>query len=142
MDKKQAKLMLKLADYLDKFKEPPAGSGGVGFDMTNLYSEMPVHVKLWGHRNHPCGSAACALGHAGMMPCFNKIGLRTDKEERRVIFEPEDGGRYEGFDAGEAVFGITTEETYDLFDSIRRTAKQEAKVLLKFVRSKLPDLVK
>lgn len=141
MNLRQAKLMLKLADYLHAFKEPKKGEPGMGFDMAAFY--LDGENLCFGNRHHPCGTSADALGHAATMPCFRRLGLRLDKESGCVVFEsPGDiwADLIRNFDAAEYVFGITKEESRHLFGDHFRTAKQEAAVLRRFVYKRLPQL--
>lgn len=136
MDIRQAKLMLKLADHLHAHKEPKKGENGVGFDMATFYDNDASD----GHgcfKNHPCGTAACALGHAGLMPCFRRIGLKTNRIEGTVCF-----GKVSEWDAASDVFGIPSSDSFLLFGAHDRTAKQEAKVLREFVYERFPQLKK
>lgn len=137
MNLRQAKLMLKLAGYLHAFKEPKAGEPGMGFDMGSFYTEW------YGTLPHPCGTSACALGHAATMPCFQRLGLWLDKESGYVVFEPPGVCQVDpvrNFDAAEHIFGITSDESSHLFGDRDRTAKQEAAALRQFVYKRYPQL--
>lgn len=138
MNIRQAKLMLKLADYLHDFKEPKKGEPGMGFDMVSFYTEWVGYST-----NHPCQTSACAMGHAATMPRFQRLGLRLDKESGSVVFDPPgmclaDPPR--NFDAAERIFGVTRIELDHLFGDHFRTAKQEAAVLRRFAYKRFPQL--
>lgn len=78
-----------------------------------------------------CGTAACLLGHAALMPSFQKAGLKLvpqgtydhqelseDGEEgitQRTTMQPV-YRKALGFDAGAAFFGITDQQARYLFD--------------------------
>ena len=145
MTEDKARLMLKLADYLQNFREPTAEEGGVGFDMASFFDDSSVGYdetdREWFLGEHPCGTSACALGHAGMMPCFNEVGLKTDREEGWVIYKSPDGTTWLDFDAAQALFDISDEESGELFGAHSVTAQEEAAVLRNFVKGKFPDLV-
>ena len=49
-----------------------------------------------------CGTAACALGHAAMIPSFRRAGLKLSESSSR---EPEHNGVH-GYLAGASFFGI------------------------------------
>ena len=119
-----AKRLLKLADHLDTVR-PKA------FDM-----------RVW---KSDCGTTACALGHACDIPSFRRLGLKIEIET--VIYS--DGlvghdqhfvmyGGNEGYDAADALFGITRSESWCLFSNQRKGEKTEtptmvAKRIRKFV---------
>jgi hypothetical protein len=89
----KVKRLLKLADYLA------------------TVPRRRFNIGTWVEEN-TCGTTACALGHAGLMPSFRKAGLRSEPDEfgGDVFFE---GQRSE--EAGAAFFGLTYEEASYLF---------------------------
>lgn len=85
-----------------------------------------------------CGTSACALGTAALIPKFKREGLRIDWLE---LEEDADGnkiydanvlyGRHEGEHAGAAFFGLTREEAHALFlDTGASRSDTVAKLLL------------
>lgn len=143
MNLRQAKLMLKLAGYLHDFKEPKKGEPGMGFDMKSFYATG--YWLFYDHRPHPCGTSACAMGHAATMPCFQRLGLRLIKDVGYlggIVFKTPGVRRrpLRNFEAIDHIFGITLEESLHLFDAHDRTAKQESAVLRQFVYKRFPQL--
>lgn len=74
--------------------------------------------KVVGFETKPvCGSAACALGHAALMPEFRKLGLKL-VYENNVDGEVLGTVKYRGQEdqyAGAAFFGLTLQEAHMLF---------------------------
>lgn len=96
------KRLLKLADYLDTVRLEK-------FDMNN-----------WGIKEEfSCGTAACALGHAGTMKCFRKSGLKTEFDTLggQVQFTAKNSryASYFDIEAGEEFFGLNSYEAQYLF---------------------------
>ena len=60
---------------------------------------------------YSCGTKACALGWAGLMPEFRKAGLKTDRNEDEVTLS----GEFFGIRAGEVFFGLSQNEADALF---------------------------
>lgn len=78
-----------------------------------------------------CGTAACALGHAAIVPEFRRAGLtlrwhKYNKNwEAEVLYKTNDGyGYYTGHCAGAEFFGITYAEASDLFLTTNRPKKE------------------
>lgn len=63
-----------------------------------------------------CGSTACALGYAGLMPSFRKAGLKTefDKCGGSVVYKRSHNSLYD-IEAGASFFNITEDEAQWLF---------------------------
>ena len=65
-----------------------------------------------------CGTTACALGHALDVPLIAAQGLTLEKVSRRAPLRPALGS-LKGFEAVQALFGLTLEDCYNFFDSWR-----------------------
>lgn len=116
MTKVHLRRLLKLADYLDTV---PAKL----FDYND-----------WG-RAEPCGTVACALGHAVEGP-FRRFGYRLNSNETApYCIVVNRSGQYAAYQAIEELFG---EEAANLFYPVegeeRATPKQVARKIRRFVR--------
>lgn len=122
----------KLADYLRKVPE----------SKFSLYTwcRSPNYV----YDSPDCGTTACALGHAGLMPAFRKAGLKTEASENggRVCLTPR-GKRAASTSwnekAGMEFFGLTHDEALYLFfpghyPINERTAKDVAKRIKQMIK--------
>lgn len=133
------KRLLLLADFLEKLPRKR-------FDYSSWVGEG------WqGASDLSCGTTACALGWAAVMPEFRRLGLRLVKGERDVlgcmvmnhhVLNKKTGS--EGEDAAIEVFGLTWEQScfvfnpsYSYFDAMspdaNATPKQVARHIRKFV---------
>lgn len=65
-------------------------------------------------RAHACGTAACALGWACMIPRFKKLGLRFKLTTRNAGYPIYRS--YRTLEASEKFFGLRQEEAALLFD--------------------------
>lgn len=79
--------------------------------------KIPFNMHVWyaGEVKHACGTAACALGAACLLPQFRKQGLKLKADwvgDRRPM--PTYAGE-RGEEAGEKFFGITKIEADCLF---------------------------
>lgn len=147
MNRIQAKRLLRLADYLAAHREPDQAESGLGFDMMIVYSsdyrQLELSESEWLER-HPCGIAACVMGHAGLIPEFRKLGLIAHKAgvgmgagSITLKDEPIDLET-----AGMDLFGLGAEESMRLFlDGYDMTADEKADELRCLVQSYHPDLV-
>jgi len=76
--------LLKLAEVLETESRGRVltvpGNGKIGFDL-GVYA---FHDDE--NRTHGCGTAACALGYAGLHPWFRRRGVKTDIESGDVKF--------------------------------------------------------
>jgi hypothetical protein len=114
-----------------------------------------------------CGTQACALGWAGLMPEFRRLGLKSDASVCQVTFVPktlfdnkvcdaanredQEEGFYvsparlkEGVAAGRRFFGLSRTEACTLFrprGTGHTTPKQVARDIRNLVGSHFPDLV-
>lgn len=134
--------LLYLADFLE---ELPKRSPKTRFNMT----EWAYHRGAHRPKSHNyCGTAACALGHAAMLPRFKRLGLRlqwvkSGTDEVWRAFVKFQGRR--GHEAGAAFFLLSPEEAGDLFysrgivnggewGSRQRTRGQVVKLLRRLAR--------
>lgn len=90
-------------------------------------------VKSFDIHSWQCGTAACALGSAAMLPEFNKSGLKI---EGAPTFKGHDEYR-----AGEKFFGITYDQSLFLFnplcyESLHPTPKTVAKRVREILEGK------
>lgn len=84
-------------------------------DEKNEVYDFPL-VKL--QEDHTCGTAACALGSAGLYKPFRDQGLITTVD--CVVFKPDpetDETQHYGFVAGAEFFDITIEQSKLLFST-------------------------
>lgn len=90
-----------------------------------------------------CGTTACALGWATTMPYFRRLGLRLLRGENDVVARvglASDPDNWQPMEAASEVFGITEEESAELFspndDEGDATPKYVAKKIEKFVAAR------
>lgn len=123
--------LLRLANFLDIVPRKQ-------FDYAVIVGEN------WkGKSDLSCGTQACAMGWAGSMPFFRRLGLR--------LYEDGVGGNVGLFENGRlvlddmtaigmVVFGLEEEETYALFnvyvDQPERTPTQVAQKIRAFVKKR------
>lgn len=97
--------------------------------MTNLDVRYDLLQALSGHlrtvatdefdmSSWDCGTTACAVGHALGVPLIVAQGLTLEKVSRSAPLRPTLRG-LKGFEAVSALFGLTLEDCYNLFDSWR-----------------------
>lgn len=113
MNKRQAGLMIYLADFLEKLprKKFDLGEWSRGWDEEN-----------------ECGTTGCAIGWAATLPRFVRRGLKLrvapnfsfSGEEKRcsVIYQPKNAARAAPMyplDAAQVIFGIGYEDAFRLF---------------------------
>jgi hypothetical protein len=130
MTPKQKARLEKLADYLSKLKPDNHRK----FDMTTWF-ETDVKVKVnpkTGECTTVCGTSACALGHAALIPEFQRAGLK-------LLVDSEGAGcvSYRGYKGGNAAmefFGLNWIEASDLFDSRTCTPKKKAEQIRRVLR--------
>lgn len=108
---------LKRLERLEKIVE---GIKSVNFDMDffceTADGEFARHnYELREKINKGCGTVGCALGWAGFDPKFRKAGLRTNVQSGDVLLN----SNIENYEAGEEFFGISQEETLELFSPDR-----------------------
>lgn len=114
-----------------------------------LRTVNPKHfdMELWGMRGFDkshCGTSACAGGWACTIPSFKRAGLAMEYyDEDSLGGTPvyTGGARYaDGLQALEDFFEVEEKEASYLFGSyVQRSPKQEARVILNFVKtSKIP----
>jgi hypothetical protein len=78
---------------------PP--EGGIGFSLANWYDP-----------EHPCGTVACAIGHACLNPVFTEQGLQLD---RGAIFENPRFAGVHGWEAVEKFFDLSADDAKRFF---------------------------
>lgn len=149
MNKVQAKRLLRLAEHLSEFVEPDSATpGAVGFEMTLVcssdYAQIDLEEGEWQER-HPCGTAACVIGHAGLMPCFQKLGLVT--EPAMGVHTGAGNVRFNDIGDIETIgmefFGLTSDESNTLFlDGFDMTAREKADQIRRIVRVHYRELAK
>jgi hypothetical protein len=96
--KLQKKRLLELATYLETTVHP------YNFDM-----------KVWHKKSPSCGTTACALGHACMIPRFKRLGLRLKESDSWSSLSSPSYKENEGLKAAEKFFGLTSNEAERLF---------------------------
>lgn len=100
------KRLLKLADLMD-----------------NLPNEVKFNIHDWANHYgecnndkpslHNCGTVACTLGFAAMLPSFKNAGLKLNKDNLPAYKD------YIAFEAGEEFFGLAYVEHPDGFNETR-----------------------
>lgn len=127
------KLLLDLADYLDKFRETKT---------------RKFNMDTWGRKanisERSCRTTACAMGWAPHVPSIAKAGLTSDFDdigyhEMYLTFKFKGRGKLDGIDAAIELFQIDDFQAYWLFapeepDRLHITAKQQAARIREFVR--------
>lgn len=102
MKKFQAKRLIKLANFLQ-----------------GLSKRKFCFADIMNGRPNECGTKACALGWAGLMPEFNKAGFKTfiedDDTDGDIKFKDKMGRTHYGLVAADLFFGLTGQETDGLF---------------------------
>lgn len=91
--------------------------------LANFLTELPKEkfdYGVYARVDGKCGTVACALGWAGMMPCFRKVGLKTIPDINEVTFpfthkEQVTEGGFRELKAARRVFGLTPHEAEGLF---------------------------
>lgn len=147
MTKVHAKRLLKLADYLAAFQEPSQPApGAVGFDMRLIYTSDPAQLgeepDEW-LAKHPCGTVACVLGHAGLIPQFQKLGLGVVDSDNGAGHITLAGEADDIEHVAETFFGLDHDEAFDLFlDFYDMDAQGKATQIRKIVKRHHRDLVK
>lgn len=112
--------LLKLAAYLETVPRKR-------FDFTRWLDEDATATS--------CGTRACAMGHAAMMPMFRRLGLRivpclSHPDARRLKLDGETNAIF----IAARLFGISGYEAERLFTcGYRATPKQVAKNMRDFV---------
>ena len=121
--------LTRLADYLENL--PPNRK----FDM-RTWGTHPTGTHTPPEENY-CGTAACALGHAAMIPKFQKLGLQIAWHQpwgegsgfpwsAEITYKDE----YDSY-AGALFFGLTDREASNLFLSIRASRRRTINKLRK-----------
>jgi len=105
MNKKRLK---KLADYLDSL---PARK----FDLEHWVTTYEKGYPREDGKKSKCGTTACALGHAGLIPSFRRAGLKTQIGPHDTEGEVYLKGVGCGIGAGEKFFDLTPAEADYLF---------------------------
>lgn len=85
-----------------------------------LFQEITFNINCWLSTEpgfNSCGSAACALGSAGLYPPFVAQGLVTHKIRSDVYYIIDEDVKHHpyGVEAGELFFHISPEESERLF---------------------------
>jgi hypothetical protein len=98
--------------------------------------------KLDGHAppsENFCGTSACVLGHAAMIPAFRRAGLklRWDKNTTENVWSAMVCyGRSKDGDAGKRFFGLSCSESHDLFiDSWRSPRRRKIREIERLIKA-------
>lgn len=98
--------------------------------LANFLRELPKRkfcfADIINGRPNECGTKACALGWAGLMPEFNKAGFKTFIDEGEgededgyddgnIKYKDKTGRTHCGLIAADMFFGLTDSETDGLF---------------------------
>lgn len=119
MDELHLLRLYRLADMLENFTK----------QKNKLRIPGDGHITKFNMTTWGCDTSACALGSAALLPEFSAAGLQTRPSEdwlasdderhenRYVVFvDPETGAAsQDSVDAGAEFFGITQDESHDLF---------------------------
>jgi hypothetical protein len=95
------------------------------FDMGSFFSANSDYTPA--NKLGECGATACALGWAARIPSFNRAGLTVTSLGWPYF------GTENGLGAGAQFFGITEDDSCNLFGLVPGTPKQVAKRIRKFV---------
>lgn len=98
----------KLADYLDAL---PARK----FDLDHWIASYENGYPREDGKKYKCGTTACALGHAGLIPSFRRAGLKTEMAPNATQGEVTLDGLEHGTHAAEIFFDLRSEEADYLF---------------------------
>lgn len=133
--------LCKLADRLERRNvkvEVPTrtGPGVTIFNMEQWGLHKGKHKPS---TQNYCGTAACALGHAAMIPEFHRAGLRytwefDDCKQRWVadVCLTADGHKLDNDAAGAKFFGLSQNEAWNLFFATAAT-KDEIVARLRYL---------
>jgi hypothetical protein len=130
----RTELLLLLATRLEQITEAGDRVGPIGFDMRAW-----INFK---DREHICGTTACAMGHAALMPEFQAEGLYFRDHTGRELFTAEEvnrsiveeietpklvaGGRFITYLAIASLFEIHDCEARTIFGGNPRSPRQVA----------------
>lgn len=115
--------------------------------------DVGFKIHQWidtGCGEHFCGTSACVLGHAALMPEFQELGLDVEMGARYGLLHPAPVGvmfgKHTDYDAGKAFFNLTAFEANALFlttesHSSYNTPDFRAGVIVSLIRMAHPDLV-
>lgn len=106
-------------------------------------------------KKNPCGTVCCAWGSAGLMPYFQKIGVKIEYDYMSpyVVFSPRYAMDKKSYDNQpyhctlkdiEVVFGLTEEEVHNLFikpNNLREFKAAVRKLLKEKQLSAIPQRV-
>jgi hypothetical protein len=97
-----------LQQHLVQLSRTPIAKRPRAFNMTTWFSRKPEKC------NEFCGTAACALGEAGLIPALRKEGLKTNRRTHKVTFEDE-----VNLHAGQYFFELDFNQAANLFNPWR-----------------------
>jgi len=126
--------LMKLASELERCSRGRVltipGDGKAYFDMGTVVEKINPDLPA----NHSCGTAACAMGFAGLHPWFQARGLTWGPRTKYLMVN----GRSRRFqEAATLIFGVTWAQAEELFNPDYQlgdeTPKQVAKRIRKFV---------
>lgn len=83
-----------------------------------------------------CSTASCALGSASLLPWFRRRGLVDDVDNYSVKYKS-----FHDFEAGAEFFGITNEQSEDIFDPMKYFCDGE-EITPSMVRKRVDKLIK
>ena len=121
----QKKRLLLLADFLDNLPEEKAEH----FHMSCWYwnhaanqGNRPKHIVRPKDLKH-CGTSACALGWATLMPAFKNLGVRLRADGSFKV------GRNKGWghEASKRLFGLSYDDHLHLFEHWTGSASTDSK---------------
>jgi hypothetical protein len=126
--------LLKLASELERCSDGRVlkipRDGTAFFDMGTVVAAIEPEFR---EDYHGCGTAACAMGFAGLHPWFQERGLEWSPRLRYLKVN----NRSHTFNrAAQTFFGVTYDDAEDLFNPtkyVNETPKQVAKRIRAFV---------
>lgn len=143
-----------------KCQVPWDGIQKVGFDLgvwihtDEDYIKLDDEGQLLPVPEDFCGSSACVLGHAALMPELNRHGLHIVMQEYDPLIPDGIGfGGHEDFYAGKEFFGLTDFEAHALFltpfnssyehrqHRVVSSPTYRARIIVSLVREHYPRLV-
>lgn len=119
----KAEILLGIADYLEQQVQPDT------FDMSR-WTTGTVNAE------HPCGTTACALGHATIpYPEYFRLepGEFTPDTGAWLEIKFSNSWRYATYTIVAIFFGITLQDADHLFFAPVRTIEDQVKVMREFV---------
>lgn len=130
LSKKAERRLNKLVRYMEELPREARKHFSMGHWFWDREYRVPPHTKITRRDLEPCGTSACALGWATVIPEFHRAGLQMTGEHWVPRFR-----RRRGHHAAMAFFNLTEEQSRALFSpgNRDRTPKAWAKRAKKLI---------